>query len=264
MAAQPPVASPNLFSQIQQGLAKMTQPVQPAGQVLGQTEAIQRISQAASGKQAPGATAGAAPARSIQGERQVVDQVRRGQEELAKQAQIDQLAIAQQARSLQQNEDFKNKVISEEQVAARDKFLDLQRNILSEYTNGQRQLDLNKDKAKLEQLGFSMRLSNEQYINELQNQAARANLADELQFEEELYRTIFADEEELFRDDLDFRALLAADERAFRDELAQIDINAAIRLAETENKAASEKMGWEALGQGMESLIDYYSKKESK
>ncbi len=255
---------PSLFSQIQQNLSKLAQPVQAPGQITGQTEALQKISQAASGKAVPGTGLGAGPARSAQAELAVVDQVKRGQQELAKQNQMDQIAVAQQVRNLQQEEEFKNKQLSEDQLNTRDKFLDLQQRILSEYTTGQRQLDLNKDKAKMEQLGFSMRLANESYINELQNQAARANLADELQFEEELYRTIFAEEEELFRDDLDFRALLAADDRQFRDEIAQIDINAALRIAEADNRAVSEKMGWEGLNTGMDALINYYSKKESK
>lgn len=251
---------PNLFSQIQQGLAKLTQPVQPAGQILGQTEAVQRISQAASGKQTPGAMAGAAPARSIQGERQVVDQVRRGQEELAKQNQIQQLALAQQARSIEDEEQFKNKLLSEEQLAARDKYLTTQGRILNEYTNGQRSLDLNKDKSRLEQLGFSMRLSNDKYMQELDRQAKLANLSDAISFEEEMYRTIFADEEELLRSDLNFRAILAADQRQFQDELAQMNIDMALDLAKSENKALAQKQMWDGVGGLMQAGVFAYDK----
>lgn len=237
---------PSLFQQLQQNLAKMAQPVQAPGAVLGQTEAVRAVSQAASGKQVPG-LGGAGPARSVQGEMQVVDQVKRGQEELAKQSQIQQLAFAQEAKNIQDEEEFKNKLLSEEELNARDKYLATQERILSEYTTGQRQLDLNKDKAKLEQLGFSMRLSNDKYLNELQRQATMANLSDALAFEEEMYRTVFADEEELLRNDLDFRALIAADARTFQDEMMKIDLDTALAMSRAENKALSERQMWEGI-----------------
>ena len=251
MAEQKPTTAvapqPSLFQQLQQNLAKMAQPAQAPGSVLGQTEAVRAISQAASGKQVPG-LGGAGPARSVQGEMQVVDQVRRGQEELAKQNQIQQLAFAQEAKNIQDEEEFKNKLLSEEELNARDKYLATQERILSEYTTGQRQLDLNKDKAKLEQLGFSMRLSNDKYLNELQRQATMANLSDALAFEEEMYRTVFADEEELLRDDLDFRALIAADRRTFEDEVSQISLDMALDIARAENKQLAQRQMWEGIG----------------
>jgi hypothetical protein len=239
---------PSLFSQIQQNLSKLAQPAQAPGQVTGQTEALQRISQAASGKAVPGAGMGTGPARSTQAELAVVDQVKRGQDELFKQNQMQQLALAQEQKSIQDQADFKNRLLSEDQLAARDKYLTTQERILNEYSNNQRQLDLNKDKARLEQLGFSMRLSNDKYLQELDRQARMANLSDAVAFEEEMYRTIFADEEELFRDNLDFRALMAADERSFRDEISQISLDMALDLSRAENKALSQKQMWDGIG----------------
>ena len=241
-------AAPSLFDQVKQNLGKMAQPVQPAGQILGQTEAISRISQAASGKAAPAGTAGGVPGRSRQAELAIVDQVTRGQQELAKANQIQALALGQQEQSLRDSQDFKNRVLSDEQLASREKYLDTQRNILTEYSSGQRQLDLNKDKAKLEQLGFSMRLSNDKYLNDLEQRARVADLSNAVNFEEELTRSIFADEEELFRNDLDFRAMIAADQRTFQDEMAQMDINMALSMAEASNKALSEKQMWDGIG----------------
>jgi hypothetical protein len=176
-----------------------------------------------------------------------VDQVKRGQEELARQNQIQQLAFAQEQRAIEDSEQFKNKLLSEEQLSARDKYLSTQERILSDYTNNRRQLDLNKDKARLEQLGFSMRLGNDKYLQELDRQAKMANLSDAMSFEEELYRTIFADEEELLRDNLDFRALLAADERTFRDELSQISLDMALEVSRADNKRLSQNQMWEGI-----------------
>lgn len=236
----------SLLDQIKQNLSQMAQPAAPAGSILGQTEALQRISQAASGQAAPTAPTGA-PARSRQAELAVVDQVKRGQEELAKQNQIQQLAFAQQQQAIEEGDRFKNSLLSEEQLNARDKYLETQKNILGQYVSGQRQLDLNKDKSRLEQLGFTMRLGNDKYLTELDRQAKVANLRDALSFEEEMYRTIFADEEELLRNNLDFRAMLSADERQFREEMANISIDMALELAMAENKALSEKQMWDGV-----------------
>lgn len=248
MATPPTPAAPSLFDQVKQNLNKMAQPVQAAGQILGQTEALSRISQAASGKAVPGGTAGAVPSRSRQAELSVVDQVTRGQQELAKAGQIQALALGQQEQALKDSEEFKNRVLSDEQLASREKYLETQRGILTDYSSGQRQLDLTKDKAKLEQLGFSMRLSNDKYLNELENRARIAGLSDAISFEEELTRSIFADEEELFRNDLDFRAMISADQRTFQNELAQMDINMALDMAEASNRALSEKQMWDGIG----------------
>jgi len=202
-----PTQGPSLFSQIQQNLSKLAQPAQAPGQVTGQTEALQRISQAASGKAVPGAGMGTGPARSTQAELAVVDQVKRGQDELFKQNQMQQLALAQEQKSIQDQAEFKNRLLSEDQLATRDK-----------------------------------------YLQELDRQARMANLSDAVSFEEEMYRTIFADEEELFRDNLDFRALMAADERTFRDEVSQISLDMALDLSRAENNALSQKQMWDGIG----------------
>jgi hypothetical protein len=260
MAITPTPAGPSLFDQVKQNLSKLAQPIQPAGQILGQTEAISRVSQAASGKAVPGAGGAGAPARSQQAELAVVDQVTRGQQELTKANQIQALAFGQQEQALKDSEEFKNRLMSDEQLAAREKYLETQRGILTDYSSGQRQLDLTKDKAKLEQLGFSMRLSNDKYLNELENRAKIAGLSNAISFEEELTRSIFADEEELFRNDLDFRAMIAADQRTFQDELAQMDINMALDMAGASNRALSEKQMWDGLGGIIEAGALAYSK----
>lgn len=261
LTPQAPQQTTSLLDQVRQNLAKMSAPVAAPGSVLGETAAIQKISQAASGRAVPGAGAGAEPGRSRQAELAVVDQVRRGQEELAKSAAIQDLSMAQQQKSIEDAKEFKNKQLSEEQLATREKFLDTQRNILNEYSQGQRQLDFNKDKAKLEQLGFSMRLSNASYMDELEKQATLANLSDALSFEEELMKAIFADEQDLLRDDLEFRALMAADSRTFTNELSNISLELAMDMAKAENRAASERAGWNGLSTLVEAGAKAYERR---
>jgi hypothetical protein len=255
----PPAPSSSLLDQVRQNLAKMSQPAAAPGSVLGETAAIQKISSAASGKQVPVGGAGAEPGRSRQGELAVVDQVKRGQEELARNAAMQDLSLGMQQKAIQDTQEFKNRVLSEEQLATREKFLDTQRNILNEYSTGQRKLDLDKDKSKLEQLGFSMRLTNSKYMDELERQASIAQLSDALSFEEELTRAIFADEESLLRNDLDFRALISADARTFADELSQIDTELALSIAEADNRAAMERSGWEGLSGMIQAGAKAYS-----
>ena len=106
------------------------------------------------------------------------------------------------------------------------------------------QLDIKKNQAKLEQAGFLMRLSDDKYTTNLQMNGRRDRLDSEAGFKEALLRTTFADELDLFNNDLEFRALMRADDRAFQERLAKMNIDMAIKLASAENQAAGATQMW--------------------
>jgi hypothetical protein len=239
-------APQSLFQQVQSNLQKMAAPQSMSG-ILGATQDVAKISQAATGK------AGAAPGmqgpqRDTQQELAVVDQVQQGQKAISRDAQLSQLAMQQADQQMQNEAVFQDKKLDEEELNRLDQFHQVQGKILQEYATGQRQLDLSKDKAKLEQLGFASRLSNDKYVRDLQQQANKARLSDAARFSEELTRTVFADEEELFRNDLNFRALMAADQRQFTEATAQIDLDFALSLANAKGREESAQSMWRGVG----------------
>lgn len=203
------------------------------------------VNRATAGK-AGGQSSG--PSRSNQQAAGLVDQVQQGSESIQRDAQIQQLTITQQAQAQAKQAAFQDKLLSEQELNQREKFITTQEQILGEYVKGARTLDLNKDKSRLEQLGFGMRLGSEKYITQLQQEAHKARLSDALRFDEELKRTIFADEEELFRNDLQFRALMNSRGRDLQEQLASIDIDTAIALAAADNKAVNQRSMWDGIG----------------
>lgn len=148
--------------------------------------------------------------------------------EQAQQASLAQ--VTQQRVDMQQ--DFNNKVSGMMQ----DQRLNLQ------------QLDLNKDKARLEQLGTQLRLGNQQYIDKLQTEATKARLDNSVEFNEQIQRTVFSDEESLFANNLTFRSIVKANDRDSEKALANIDIDFALAMAASSNAAANASGMWSGVG----------------
>lgn len=239
------------LQKIQQSLAQKAQPA-PATGILGQTQQIEELSRAASGK---AVTGGVGPSRSRQAEKQVASQVMQGQRALQDQIQAEMLGQAQQTKAMQNKAEFENKLLSQEKLDMQDKFIVRQQEILSSFVRSGRELDLRKDKARAEQLGFMMRLNTDYYLTDLQGEADRAMLQDQMSFEEELARTMFAEELDLFNDDLDFRAMIAADEREFELDAANINIDFALKMAESASAQANQQIMWQGIGGTIEASI---------
>jgi hypothetical protein len=236
-------AAPSLLSKIKSNLQAISQPV-GLGTAMDQTAAIQQVSRASTGKLIGPETG---PARSRQGVLTTTDTIQQAQKTLADKAQMQTLGQVQKMEAIQADEQFKNTMMSEEQLTAREKMLNIKKDILTEFTNNSRQLDLAKDKARLEQLGFAARLSNDKYLNQLQNQARISNLGDELSFQEELMRSTFAEEESMFRDSMEFRSLMQADEREFRENLASMSLEFARDMANTQNETMRRQAAWSGI-----------------
>jgi hypothetical protein len=244
------------LQKIQQSLAQKAQPT-PATGILGQTQQIEELSRAASGK---ALTGGVGPSRSRQAEKQVASQVMQGQRALQEQIQAEAIGQAQQTKAFQEKAAFENKLLSQEKLDMQDKFIVKQQEILSSFVRSGRELDLKKDKAKAEQLGFMMRLNTDYYLTDLEDEANRAMLHDQLSFDEELARTMFAEELDLFNDDLDFRAMIAADEREFELDIANINIDFALKMGESSSAQANQQMMWQGIGSLAEAGAAAYAK----
>lgn len=248
----------SFLQQLQKNIGGATAP-QNLTAPLGAQQDASAINRAAAGKASP-TSGGSGPSRSNQQAEGLVDQVQQGAEAIQRDAQIGQLAISQQAEAQAKQAAFQDKMLSEQELNQREKFLATQEQILGDYTKGVRTLDLEKDKSRLEQLGFGMRLGSDKYISQLQQEAHKARLGDALRFDEEMKRAVFADEEELLRNDLQFRALMNARGRDLQDQLATIDIDTAIALAMADNKAANQRNMWEGIGQAVSAGAGFLGK----
>ena len=217
----------------------------PAQPGISQTAQVQQLLQAKSGK-AVGPTA--APGISNIGEKVAAQQAQIAEQQVQQQGMLQGQAIQQQASEQAQQAQIQGRQLDERTLDQMDEFTRNHNAILDDYNRGIKQLDLNKDKSKLEQIGFNLRLNNDKYVTDLQREGRRSRLDNEIKFNEELTRTIFADEEDLLRNDLNFRALIGANDRDFREEIGNISISHALDIADTEAKAANSQMMWQGIG----------------
>ena len=139
-----------------------------------------------------------------------------------------------------------------------------QENLIRELSRSDRTLDNQRTIANLEQLGFMAALSDKQYIEKLQNYGRMNRFDDDLTFREGLQTQVFADSEDLFRGDLDFRSLLKADSREFAEMMAGININHALDIADHTASTASTRQVIGGVGSSVSAGVSAYGKYADK
>jgi hypothetical protein len=211
----------------------------------GQSERLERLQRASTGRlvkdTGPAATSLAEQVAASAAEQQKKEDV------LAGQMQAEQLSQEEEA----QWEEFrqKNKQIDEQVLNARQDMQNKVDNILQEYSQRTGELVMKQESAKTQYALALMRLSNDDYLDKLETEAAASRLHESTAFEWELTRSIFEDELDLLRNDLSFRASIAADERTFKEYLTEMSEETAIQLAMEELEAEQTLQKYEAWGQ---------------
>lgn len=232
-----------LFDTLKQNLLNQPQP----NYQLGQGQAVQKVMQAKQGK-LPG-VASTGPRASNLGEGAMVDQTKalaaqqQQQNQLQAQA-IDQQQVEQQRQQSQQNAEIESKrqsMLTQAQINVD--------NILGQSQREGRQLTFEKDANTLEQLGFQLRLQDQQYIQKLQIEAGKQRLANATNFNIAMQKAVLGNNYDLLKDKLDMDALLSADQNRSNEELAKIDINTAVAIASANSKAAQIQQQWSGAGQ---------------
>lgn len=212
----------------------------PMGGAGIQTQQAENLLSARSGK---AVTPGAAP-RATNIQEQVQDQLTRGQlADVAQQSSMQAAQQGQEQRAIEQQFAQQKAQLSEQDISTQETYQRQVEAALKDYERNIKQLDVAKQGAKVEQLGFQLRLSNQNYVMQLKDAAARDRITSDTGFKEALQRTIFADEIDLLSTDLDFRMLLRADDAQFQKMVANIDIDTALAIASAQAKdAASQQM----------------------
>lgn len=254
-----------LMDTIKNNMQSAAQPAPTAPQasdtnITGQT---QKLLQAKSGKAVgPAAT----PRISNVGEQVSNLQTTLAQNQLAQQAAVGTQQITNQ---VQNQEDQLKLAEQQHQFEANKLEADYTKNeeaMMDQYIKGQKQLNLQKDKSKFEQVGFKLRLQNQTYTDNLKREASRAQLDNDRKFKEEQARTIFAEEHDLFEDDLDFRSAIFSDKLAFNEQMANMSIDQAISMAGMASQQASQNSLFTGIGNitsGGSSAYSSYLKKQS-
>ena len=229
-----------------------------------QSDDTQRVARLQEGMVGREVGPSSAPGQSTLAERIAQGQTRQQVEQAKQKAEIvgQQQATAEEAQ-LQQFRD--------EDLSTVERAMDIKQSIAQKtdaLLNGlkrqERALDFQKDAARLEQIGFDLRMNNKKYIDNLQQNAQRARLDDAAAFKEELQRAIFDDERELFDTSLEFKRLMDSEQREFMQELSNISLDAALELGKYEAKSASELGKWQGIGGMVSGAAQIFAKTGKK
>lgn len=212
---------------------------------LGAQEQAQALARATSGKATGGGTT---PALSEQQQAQAQQQTMAQQRQLVQQGQQAAAQVSAAEQQIEAEARVQKRRLNEREIGLREQAAQKVDEVLTNYSQKLGQLDLAKDKAQAEQLGFMMRLSSEKYIEKLKIEGAKARLHDRISFTESLQRTMFAEERKLLDENLRFKSLIGATERDFREQAANIDLDTALAVAAAEAKGNNAAMKAQAIG----------------
>jgi hypothetical protein len=194
-------------------------------QQLGQTEAVNKLLQAKSGK---AATTGAPVDTTA--EAALADQVRGEQRAMSQAAALEGVQAAQQSAGIAQQagQAADNLQMAKKSMEAnRDRILaDLQMRAAQEAEK----LGLNKQEAAMQARLFEKRLTNEKYLQELAQEGNIKRLKDERSFRLAMQEQIFGRDLALMLDGQEFQGALNMGNRDFQEWLNTISLKDAWKL----------------------------------
>jgi hypothetical protein len=226
-------------------MANLLEALQP--QMQDTTSGLATLLRAKSGK----AVSGPSTALSTQQEQAALAQTAQQMEPIKQAAATQQMAQEQQAREVQQRAGQQQAEIAQAREANKMQTQLRTDQMLQELEQGRGRIDLVKYQSNLEQVGQSLRLSNREYVDNLQREGARARLNDELQFKEQLARSMLQDNKMLLEKQLGNKSILAADNREWSIRMEQMGTQVAYDIFRNAMKAEQDR----AMATGIGGLI---------
>lgn len=256
-----PKGNRNLMATIQKRMEAPAAAEAGAGQLTDQTERAQGLLRAKLGKAgAPGAS----PRISSMREKQAVSQAgqaagRQQLEGALKGQQLEQKQVGIEAREEQQQLN-----IIEQQDQLKDRFARNSESILGDLERGKLDIKSKRGVAKLEQLGFSLRMQSKEYVANLERAGSQKRLENKLSFKEEIARQQFADDTVMAEMGADYRRISQQSRREFDQDLANMDMEYATEMAHQAEIAQTAGAFYKGMGGivgGGAQTYDAYQKK---
>lgn len=175
-------------------------------------------------------------------------QTKFGTDALKTDVQTQQTQNEQDADVAKRADTIQNTQLEDKRQQVQKSYTQQVQSTLDNYRQQNRTLDLSKDKAKMEQIGFQLRLSNNEYIDNLKREGVKSRLDSQLKRKEAITQTVFADEQEFMQNNLQFQSMMNQKGRDLTTALSNIDLASALALASTQNTAANSQQMWTGIG----------------
>src|SRR5579885_930465 len=187
-ANAPLLANPTSQPAQQAGLAPTT------GEQTEQAQSLMGVAQ--TGKALPAAT-GQARLSAI-GEKLASMNTLMGAQQIQQSAGLQSVAQGQQAQAELQKQQAGLANVSQQRVSLVEDYNNKIKGMMADQQMNLQKVDLQQDQSRMEQMGAMMRLSNDQYVTNLNNQATKARLDNNVAFNDALNRSVFASEYNMF------------------------------------------------------------------
>lgn len=234
---------------ILEALQQSTQTGAPNQQLGSMTDETQRAQTLLSAKSGKAGSSSAAPRQSSIAETLAANQGDVASQQLGQQANLQAQQLSQQQEQNKQQLNQGMSQLNEKDLDAQDNYTRQATSILNDLARKGDELDFKKDKAKLEQAGFNMRLSNDQYVKNLKREGEKARLTNANNMKEAIANSVFSNEQDLMKDDITFRNLMKAKDRSYQDDLANINLDFALKMSQASNEGANQRALWSGIGQ---------------
>lgn len=123
--------------------------------------------------------------------------------------------------------------------------------ILNQLSQGNREIDINRDAAALEQVGSNLRLSTQKYTDDLQREGEYARLDQGNRFAVEFAASVLADSGEFADQSRTNASILAGNDREFRDSVSNMDMATAYQMFNSQQAAAANTARWSSAASGV-------------
>lgn len=202
----------------------------------------------------------AGPGISSQAEKMGITQ---GQEKVKEGGLTQRLqtsGLAGQAEAQQQKFDIAEKQGIEKLTEMSADFERRSDSILAAFERGEKQLDDQKDALAMEIMGQQARLANKDYLFQLEQEAKKSGLENEIKYKEEMARTIIGENLDFLKTDLAHRRFVSGSQNDFLMEMGQMDISTAMAAANQQIEAANQQSAYAGVGGLVSAGAKGYSK----
>lgn len=170
------------------------------------------------------------------------------QQQVAPQAALQQEQLGQEQRATEQGIGLqKSEIAQSRRFNALENKMKTQQ-LLSEFEQDVGKLDLEKNKAQVQQFAQGLRLSNQKYTDDLRREGSKSRLDDALQFEKEYTRDALDDSKVVMQKVFANDSIANMSDREFNKKLAQMGIDESYKLYADGAKAAREQALYTGIG----------------
>jgi len=221
----------------------------------GQTDRAARLlRQKATGKAGQQSTG---PVASSIAEETAAAQTRQATSQIGQQGKLAAAGLGARSRGMQQRADIEQQELDRQRTAVEQGFQRQASKLAADLKRGKGEVDLNRDRAKLEQLGTTLALQDRQYISDLQMEGRKNRLFNEQNFDISLKKDIFADMQGLFADELDLQRFLNMDERAWQERMQSMELSDIEDMHGKLMQGQGEQLFWSSVGTGASAAAQY-------